>query len=112
MLNKNDVKKIIKAGGATLNKKGMAITFKKGFQVSKKDCYILNVEKVAEITGAVNDVLNRINAADFCGVWIDGGRAYIDISERIKNRKKAIAVGVARRQISVFDWSKKDCINL
>ena len=112
MLNKNEIIKIINNGGATLNKAGAAITFKKGYQVSRRDCYKLNAEKVNEIAGAIRDVLSRIDSGVFCGVWIDSGVCYIDISERIKNRKKALKVAAARRQISVFDWAAGDCIYL
>lgn len=107
---KIDVVKILSEGGATLDKNGAAVKFVKGFQVSKKDCYIIKAEKVNEIAGAIRDVLNRIGANEFCGVWVDSGRVYIDISERIKNKKKAVAVGVARKQISIFDWATGDCI--
>ena len=112
MLTKNDVNKIIDKGGATLNKAGAEITFKRGFQVSRRDCYKLNAEKVNEIAGAIRDVLSRCGASDCCGIWIDSGIAYIDISERIKNRKKALKVAAARRQISVYDWAAGDCIYL
>ena len=78
---KIDVVKILSEGGA-------AVKFVKGFQISKKDCYIIKAEKVNEIAGAIRDVLNRIGANEFCGVWVDSGRVYIDISERIKRDRK------------------------
>lgn len=111
-LTRTEAAAIVAAGGATLNKGARTVSFKKGFQVSKKDGYILNAEKIGEIAGAINEILNRMGGADFCGVWVDGGRVYIDISERIKNRKKAEAIGRGRRQLSIFDWSKNDCIFL
>lgn len=107
-----DISNIIANGGATLNKDGASVNFKNGYQVSRKDCYTLNAEKVNDVKKAVEKVLNRISHESglFCGVWIDSGLVYIDISERIKSRKKALNVGKARKQISVFDWRAGDCV--
>lgn len=111
-ITKNEIKNIIDAGGATLDAGGHSVTFRRGYQVSRRDCYTLNAENVNEIAGAVRDVLKRLKTGDFCGVWVDGGKCYIDISERIKNRKKAENVGRARRQISIYDWQAGECIFL
>lgn len=107
-----EVKKIIDNGGATLDGNGRAVSFRRGYQVSRRDCYTLNAEHIAEIAGALNDVLHRCKgqANSFCGVWVDAGEVYIDISERITNRKKALSVGRARHQISVYDWNSGNCI--
>lgn len=107
-----DVVEIVKQGGATLNKNGEAVNFRDGFQVSKKDCYTINAESLNEIKKAVKTVLKRIGHESglFCGIWVDSGLVYIDISERIKSRKKAVNVGKARHQISVYDWRAGDCV--
>ena len=107
-----DVVEIVNQGGATLDKNGEAVNFRDGFQVSKKDCYKINAESLNEIKKAVKTVLKRIGHESglFCGVWVDSGLVYIDISERIKSRKKALKVGKARHQISVYDWRAGDCV--
>lgn len=107
-----DIKNIIANGGATLDRNGDAVNFKSGYQVSCKDCYTLNAEKLNDVKKAVKTVLKRISHESglFCGVWVDSGLVYIDISERIKSRKKALNVGKARNQISVFDWRAGDCV--
>lgn len=107
-----DVAEIVKQGGATLNRNGDAVSFRNGFQVSKKDCYKINAESLNEIKKAIKTVLKRIGHESglFCGVWVDSGLVYIDISERIKSRKKAVNVGKARHQISVYDWRAGDCV--
>lgn len=103
---------IIDAGGATLTADGLPATFASGYQVSKKDCFKINAEKLAEIKKAVKTVLKRISHESglYCGVWVDAGLVYIDISERIKSREKALKVGKARHQISIYDWSAGDCV--
>lgn len=82
-MDKIDLVKIIQNGGATLNESGRAVSFRRGYQVSKKDCYILNTRHTNKILKAVNGILNSLKPGEFCGVWVDGGRVYVDISERI-----------------------------
>lgn len=107
-----DIKNIIANGGATLDRNGASVNFKSGYQVSRKDCYTLNAENLNEIKKAVKTVLKRISHESglFCGVWVDSGLVYIDISERVKSLKKALRVGKARKQISIFSWSSGDCV--
>lgn len=109
-MNKIEIAKIIRNGGATLNRQGEKVNFSRGYQASKKDCYTIGVEKVDKISKAVNELLNRIGRDEYVGLWVDSGLVYIDISENIKNRKKALNIGTARHQISIFDWANDICI--
>lgn len=56
----DEVLQIIKNGGATINKDGDAVNFGNGYQVSIKDCYIIEVKKVRAILRAVNELLRGI----------------------------------------------------
>lgn len=103
-MKKIDIENIIRAGGATLNKDGASVKFERGYQVSKRDCYILNAENVNGILAAVNELLNSIAPAEFVGLWVDNGLIYIDISEHIDRLSVAIPLGVERKQKSIFDW--------
>ena len=113
-MEKSEIVAIIKNGGATLDKHGEAITFNRGYQVSKKDCFILSVKNVDKITEAVNEILRRIahEEGSYCGLWVDNGKIYADISELIKSEKKAVKIGKARKQISVYDWKNAACLYL
>ena len=99
-----DLLKIIANGGATLDASGAAVTFGRGYQVSKKDCYILTIGETRKILRAVNKILNGLQRGEYCGIWVDGGRVYVDISERIPRKRDALKIGRERAQISVFDW--------
>lgn len=99
-----DLLKILKDGGATLDASGAAVSFRRGYQVSRKDCYTLNVRNVNKILRAVRSVLASLTAGEYCGIWVDGGRVYVDISERITRKRDALKIGRERAQISVFDW--------
>nr|DAT76244.1 MAG TPA: hypothetical protein [Caudoviricetes sp.] len=104
------LKNIIKNNGATLNKNGESVEFKKGYQVSKKDCYTLNINNTNEVLDAINNILNTIKQNEFCGIWIEEGKAYIDISIKIDSLSKALKLGKELKQISIFDWNTKKCI--
>lgn len=106
------LKNIIKNNGATLNKDGEAVNFANGYQVSIQDGYTLNINNTNEILNAVNEILNTIKEHEFCGLWIENGLAYIDISVRIENRSKALKLGQKLIQKSIFDWKTKSCIYL
>ena len=99
-----DILKILKDGGATLDASGAAVSFRRGYQVSRKDCFVLNVRNVNKILRAVRSVLASLTAGEYCGIWVDGGRVYVDISERISRKRDALKIGRERAQISVFDW--------
>jgi hypothetical protein len=105
------VYEIIKNGGATLNADGVAVNFSRGYQVSRRDCYRIATEKANEIAAAVNELLNSISAGEFVGLWSDGGFVYIDISENIKSKKKALKIGRARRQLSIYEWKTGACLD-
>lgn len=108
----SELKKIIENGGATLNSDGESVNFDWGYQVSKKDCYILTVKNVNKILRAVNSLLNTITAGEFVGLWVDSGLIYIDVSERVERLRVAIVKGIERKQKSIFDWCLSRCIGL
>ena len=59
-LEKIEIEKIIKSGGATLNKSGAAVSYKRGYQVSARDCFILDAENVERIAAAINSLFDEI----------------------------------------------------
>lgn len=105
-----DLLKIIENGGATLDEHGRAVDFAQGYQVSKRDCFTLSVRHTNKILQAVRSVLVDLKAGEFCGIWVDGGRVYVDVSERIARKRDALKIGRERAQISVFDWRTKSAI--
>ena len=102
------LKQILKNGGTTINESGNPVNYKTGFQVSKCDLAIIPTYKLRKYQ--IVEALNLINEDECLGVWIDKGKAYIDISERISNYKHALKVGRDRKQISVWAWKKATAI--
>lgn len=111
-MDKRQLKRIIANGGATLNSDGAEVSFNDGYQVSKRDCYIIAVERVNLICKKTNALLQTLKKGDFVGLWIDGGRVYIDISVRIRKQEKAERIGRSLKQLAVYDWSVGECISL
>ena len=109
-MNIKTLKQIIKNNGATLDKNGEAVNFKKGYQVSKVDGVKLNINNTAKVLAAINDTLHTIINEEFCGLWIEKGYIYIDISIKVNTLEKALKMGRELKQISIFDWSTKNCI--
>lgn len=105
------IKKIISDGGATLRRDGVAVKYNSGYQVSKKDMFIIDITETGKLAEAVNTVLSMLSRGEFCGIWINDGKAYIDISIRISDKNEAINMGKKLNQISIYEWSTGDCIN-
>lgn len=111
MLSIQKLQKIINDGGATLRRHGEAVNYKNGYQVSKKDVYIIDITATEKLSEAVNTVLAMLSRGEYCGIWINDGNAYIDVSIRLTDKGEALKMGRKLNQISIFDWATGDCIN-
>ena len=103
------VLEIVKNGGATINKNGVAVTLKSGYQVSKRDlgrCFINDFtdKMIDEI------VAYGLKRGEYAGFWIENGMVYVDISCRVATKKDALAIGKQNNQISVYDWKNNACV--
>lgn len=100
---------ILSNGGATINKKGAITTLKSGYQVSKKDCLKIAVDKLND-----NVILNmlsmQLSRGEYAGFWVEEGYVYADISVRIATKQEAISKGVALKQIAIWDWRKNQSV--
>lgn len=103
---------IIKNNGATLNHKGQKIQYKKGFQVSYQDLYIIPINQIDIILKKVNNTLKTLNKGEHLGLWVDNNQMYIDKSKKINNLTEAVNFGKSKNQLSIFDWKNKTCISL
>ena len=100
--------KILQNGGATINTRGEFVQLKSGYQVSVRD---LGRVKTADLTEKmVRDVVEQgLQRGEYCGVWIDGGFAYVDISKRISTKQEAMRLGREKKQLSILIWRKNIC---
>lgn len=107
-MNNATIKKIIKNGGATLDASGRSVSFSSGYQVSRRDCSAIPVDRVNAITRAVVKLFRELTPGDFVGLWVDSGKMYIDVSVHVKKREHAERLGRALSQISIRDWAIND----
>lgn len=107
-----DIRTIIRNGGATLAQDGNPVIFDNGYQVSKRDCYTLDVQRVNLVNKKINKLLNTLSRGEFVGVWVNDGKVYVDISVRVRKLERAERIGKSLNQISIFDWAAQDCIYL
>lgn len=103
------IKSIVKNGGATINKKGERVTLKSGYQVSKQDLVIINLEQFTK--ELLKKLILKLSCrGEYLGVWIDNGQVYIDISCRIATKEKAMQAGKNLNQLSILRWKDCECL--
>lgn len=95
-------------GGATLNKNGENCALRSGYQMSVRDLMIIPVYALRK--KALAELLTQLNRGEYLGVWIDNGKAYIDISKRIPTKRQAIEDGIANNQLSVYCWKNNSVL--
>lgn len=95
MINIRSILKLSNNDGLTL-KKGKKITYKTGYQVA--------TEGIA--TTDPREAINAVKAyGGNCGIWLENGIYYIDLSRRVNTKREALEIGRACNQISVLKWS-------
>lgn len=98
MINIRSINKLVNNDGLTL-KNGKAISYKSGWQVATHG---------VECTTA-REAINAVKAYNGnCGVWLADGIYYVDFSFRVNTKHKALEIGKAHNQISVFGWARKN----
>lgn len=103
------INSIKRNGGATINKYGVRVNMKSGYQVSKQDLLIIPVDELDKLI--VKELLGRlVSRGEYLGLWIDNGNVYIDISCRIATKSKAMEMGRELNQLSVLRWADMECL--
>lgn len=101
-IKKITLKAIKENGGATLNDGCKEVCYKTGYQVSERDVAILPIYKLT-----LKFIKSLVEPHKFVGIWIENGKAYVDISERITAKNRALEIGKERNQISIYDWKNQ-----
>ena len=103
------INSIKRNGGATINKYGVRVSMKSGYQVSKQDLLIIPVGNLNKLI--LKELIKKlVKRGDYLGVWIDDGKAYVDISCRIATKSKAMEMGRELNQLSVLRWRDCECL--
>jgi hypothetical protein len=94
MINIRTIRKLQENDGLTL-KAGRIVTYKSGWQVADYGYELATAEEAIACV--------RKMGGD-CGIWYSGGIYYVDHSFRIDTKEKALAIGRAHTQISIWGW--------
>ena len=111
-MTQNNLQTIINNGGATITANGRPVNYQKGWQVSKQDLAIIDLNDRQKILDFINKTQKQLNPGEYLGLWADAGKMYIDKSEHYNSKQEAIKQGLALNQISIFDWKNKTCLYL
>lgn len=95
MINIRTLRKIKNNGGLTL-KNGKPIVYKSGWQVATEGVTTTDITKVRDIIKAYGGN---------CGLWLEDGIWYIDLSHRVSTKREALKIGRECNQISILKWS-------
>lgn len=94
MINIRTIRKLSNGDGLTL-KNGKIRRYKSGYQVATNGVEVLSPEMAIQ---AVREFKGT------CGVWVENGRYYIDISKRVSTKREAVEIGNAHNQLSIYRW--------
>lgn len=114
------LKEVIEQGGATLDPSTLEpVTFKNGYQVSKKDLVVISTDILT--SEAFKDIIRTVQLEvvlkhdldnDFIGLWVDNGYLYIAISIRFNHKEYAMKQARAYKQKAIFDWANFESVTV
>lgn len=84
-----------------------------GYQVSVEDVFLIDVKDLTP-ESLLNDYLAPMyirnkNEYDI-GMWLDGGKVYLDYSVNVPDLERALALGREYNQQMLYDWANDDFI--
>ena len=110
-----DIKRIIKCGGATLDYNYNNFKSENGFMVSLKGQEVkVNKNDIENIKKEIEKKREFIKDKKglFIGLWLEDDILYTDVSVHIVNYLRALEVGRKNEQKAIFDLQKNDSIYL
>jgi hypothetical protein len=110
---------ILRNGGITVKPNLVEYTGKGyGIAISKR------FEKIIDLSGdsgqlqaLFNEALTELrfvahSRGAYIGAWLDSGKLYLDVSEVLDSKAKAIDLGLRRGQLGIFDFGNMTTIDL
>ena len=94
MINIRTIRKLADGDGLTL-KNGKIRRYKSGYQVATNGVEVISPEMAIQ---AVREFKGT------CGVWLENGRYYVDISKRVSTKREAVEIGKKCNQLSIYRW--------
>ena len=90
------IESIIKNGGGNL-KDWQPVNYSSGYMVAIEDGTIININDIDSII----NYIDSINGS--CGLWVNDGKLYIDISINIESKEEALKLASDLKELAIFD---------
>lgn len=100
-INVRTIRKLTDGQGLTL-RNGRMVEYKTGWQVAYTGVECKTPEEVSKLIHG-----NTLFASGNVGVWYENSIYYVDYSRRINTKKRAVEIGNACDQISIYSWNRK-----
>ena len=100
MNKEKTIESIINAGGGNL-KDWKKVDYSSGYMVAIEKGAIIKVNDIK----AIIEFIDSVNGS--CGLWVNAGYMYIDISINIPEKEKAIKLASDLKELAIFD-----CVNM
>ena len=87
------------------------------YRINKPTTRIVHGATPENTKAAIKDFYKEHDAllrqpGNYLGTWMDGGKMYIDISQRVPTRAKALVLGRTRNELAVYDVRRGTSINI
>lgn len=99
-INVRTIRKLTDGQGLTL-RNGKIVEYKTGWQIGITGIQCKTPEEVSEV------LHKGMGRKGNVGIWYSDGIYYVDISKRITTKKKALAIGAAMNQQSIYGWAPR-----
>lgn len=97
MTNKKEtLKQIINNGGGNL-KAWQPVNYSSGYMVAIEDGTIIDIKDIDSIINYIDSVNGS------CGLWVNDGKLYIDISINIESLDEALKIAIEKNELAIFD---------
>lgn len=80
---------------------GKIVEYKTGWQVATNGIEVKTAQEVSEI------LHSPIGRKGYLGVWFSEGIYYVDFSRRVNTKSKALEIGRACNQQSIYGWAPR-----
>lgn len=107
-MKKQEIKRIIKNGGATLNNNLKSANLTSGYMVSMTGYETIipldSFNSITEIENTLQEyqkISKKVGA--YIGLWINDNKIYIDLSKNYKKLGNAMKTGKQNNQLGIFN---------
>lgn len=90
------LKDIINNGGGNL-KDWNQVNYSSGYMVAIQKGAIIDINDIK----AIIKFIDSVNGS--CGLWVNAGYMYIDISINVPEKDKAIQIAIEKNELAIFD---------